>query len=466
MACGDPEGEMKVAPAILLAILPLLGSMGRLQARPVLIPGGSFEMGLHDTLGTDDELPIHIVQIDSFLIDNLPVTNRQYCDYLNAAIRFGTIEVQNGYVTPPARSDTYCFTAEAVDSGSAIHYNGDTFSVTPLRDNHPMVCVRWFGAVAYCNWLSAESSYTPCYNLSTWVCDFGADGFRLPTEAEWEYAARGGQYTPYYTFPWGNNRDTTRTNWPRSGDPYEAGPNPWTTPVGFYNGQLHLKSEFNWPGPQNSYQTSDGANGYGLYDMAGNVWNWCHDWYDREYYHVSPSSNPHGPDSGMPMPNGKPYRGLRGGSWYNATRYPGDHSRVSNRDPSYYRGPGDPNGPWFQIGFRVARANANPGSGIRDQGSEPRPPILDTGIIEVTSPFRDRSILRLPASSSRLGVRIYDAGGRVVRRFPIPRHLTPGTQSLTWDGRDDGGKTVSPGVYYCRLSAAGRNAVRKLVKLE
>jgi len=448
----------------MLHLVLLLAVVGRTDSLPTprmrLIPGGSFEMGCHDTLGTDDELPIHVVQIDSFYMGNVPVTNRRYCDYLNSAFARGWIEVRNGFVFAVAGTDTYCFTAEAADSGSAIHFNGSTFSVTALRDNHPMVCVRWFGAVAYCNWLSAESSYTPCYNLSTWDCDFAQNGFRLPTEAEWEYAARGGQYTPYYTWPWGNNRDTTRTNWPRSGDPYEAGPNPWTTPVGFYNGQLHLKSEFQWPGPQTSYQTSDGANGYGLYDMAGNVWNWCHDWYGHTYYSVSPSSNPHGPDSGTPMPNGLPYRVLRGGSWYNATRYPGDHSRVSNRDPAYYRGPGDPNGPWFQIGFRTVRANVVQG-GTQEERQGRGEEFLD-----VTSPFRDHSSILLPAISSRLGIRIYDAGGRVVRRLDVLQSASRTPQYLTWDGRDDGGRIVGPGVYYCRLSAAGVNVVGKLVKLE
>ena len=440
----------------MLSVLALLAGLGSLVAQPVLIPGGTFEMGCHDTLGTDDELPIHVVQIDSFYIGKVPVTNRQYCNYLNSAIARGWIDVHNGYVMAPARSDTYCFTAEAADSGSSIHFSGDSFTVTALRDDHPMVCVRWFGAAAYCNWLSGESSYTSCYNLSTWACDFGQNGWRLPTEAEWEYAARGGQYTPYYTFPWGNNRDTSKTNWPNSGDPFEAGPRPWTTPVGFYNGQLHLESEFQWPGPQSSYQTSDGANGYGLYDMAGNVWNWCNDWYGHTYYSVSPPSNPTGPDSGTPMPNGRPYRVLRGGSWYNATHYPGDHSRVSNRDPAYYRGPGDPNGPWFQIGFRVARANVG-SNGVKDGRQGRAAPSF-----EVTSPFRERAVIRLSPAARCAQVRlvISDALGRSVRR------LEPGPDGCAvWDGRDDAGRPVSPGIYLCRLDSGDAATCVKLLKL-
>lgn len=131
---------------------------------------------------------------------------------------------------------------------------------------------------------------------------------------------------------------------------------PWTTPVGFYNGQLRLKSEYNWPGSASSYQTSDGANSFGLYDMAGNVWEFVNDWYGNNYYSISPYDNPKGPDSGSVMPDGKPYRGMRGGNWYNGYTTTGvndGHSSVSNRNPSYYRGPQYPNHPWYHVGFRV-----------------------------------------------------------------------------------------------------------------
>jgi len=180
----------------------------------------------------------------------------------------------------------------------------------------------------------------------------------VPTEAEWEYAANGGRY--YYMFPWGDepNPGGLLANWEGSADPFEAGDYPWTTPVGFYDGQLHLKSDFDWPGTQSSYQTTDGANGYGLYDMAGNVWQWTNDWYGRDYYSVSPASNPTGPAVGDPMPDGNPYRVLRGGNWYNGGPYYG-YSRISNRDPAYYRGPQDPDHPYYHVGFRVALHTAS-----------------------------------------------------------------------------------------------------------
>jgi formylglycine-generating enzyme required for sulfatase activity len=219
----------------------------------------------------------------------------------------------------------------------------------------------WIGAAAYANWLSAQNGLQPCYDPTTWACDLTKNGYRLPTEAEWEYAARGGQYAPYYNYPWGNSLDVTRANWPDSRDPYEGtdpSTYPWTTPVRFYDGQLHLKADYNWPGAASSYQTSNGANAFGLYDMAGNVWQFVNDWYEQNYYGVSPYDNPRGPDSGFLMPDGKAYRGMRGGNWYNGYVTAGvndGHSRVSNRNPSYYRGPQDPNHPWYHVGFRVAR---------------------------------------------------------------------------------------------------------------
>ena len=318
----------------------------------VTIPAGQFEMGDHHNLGGmehgNDEIPVHTVRLDGFYMAATETTNRQYCAFLNSALGQGTIRVKDDIVYGENGEEPYCDTDEA-DSASSIRFDGRQFIVDGNRDQHPVVCVRWFGAVACCNWLSQQNGYEPCYDLATGDCDYSKKGFRLPTEAEWEYAGRGGLYEPYYIFPWGNEADTSRANWPNSGDPFETGPLPLTTPVGFYNGKLHRKEEFGWPGQQSTYQTHDGSNGYGLYDMAGNVWEWIGDWYDHRYYADSPSDNPTGPAEGQSMPDGKPYRVLRSGSWYNG-QY--GHSRVSNRNPSYYRGPDDPNHSFYHLGFR------------------------------------------------------------------------------------------------------------------
>ena len=263
----------------------------------VLITGGEFEMGDHHD-GMSNALPVHAVYIDSFQMDVYEVSNEQYCAYLNDAYP-SKIKVDGGIVYDVGDTGNaypYCDTYTA-DDDSRIHFSAGTFTITAGKEDHPMVEVSWYGAVAYANWRSAQDGRTPSYNLSTWQCNFRANGYRLPTEAEWEYAARGSEYSPYYRYPWGDTLDGAKANYWESGDPYETGDYPWTTPVGYYDGGQTPAG-------------GDMANGYGLYDMAGNVWEWCNDWYDSDYYESSPYTNPPGPPGGTS-------RVLRGGSWGN-----------------------------------------------------------------------------------------------------------------------------------------------------
>jgi len=319
----------------------------------VLIESGSFAMGDHHGLGgqehRNDEVPVHKVNIDALYVSAYETTNAQYCEFMKEEKAAARIKVENGNVY--GDGGLYFETRAAVPY-SHIDWDGEGFRVVDSKESHPVVCVRWEGAAAYCNWLSRKQGLTPCYDLTTGTCDYAQNGYRLPTEAEWEYAGRGGAHDPYLIYPWGNDPDVAKANWPHSDDPYEAGPLPLTTPVGFYNGQLHSKEVFDWPGQQKSYQTRDGSNGYGLYDMAGNVWEWCNDWYVNPFYESSPADNPLGPSAGQPMPDGQAYRVLRSGSWYNG---PQGHSRVSNRNPAHFRGPDDPDHPYYHIGFRVVR---------------------------------------------------------------------------------------------------------------
>jgi len=206
----------------------------------VRIAGGSFMMGSDDY---DNEKPVHEVRLNDFYIGNYEVTVAQYRQFLEA----------NSAYQKPANWD------------EQLQYR-----------NRPVVYVSWNDATSYCDWLSRRTGKP----------------YRLPTEAEWEYAARGGNTgvngKPRYEYPWGNEIDTTKANYYADGNRiYE-----WE------NAKRYLKNV-------DSYS----PNGYGLYNMAGNVWEWCADWYNENYYHNSPNRNPEGPSNGT-------LRVLRGGAWY------------------------------------------------------------------------------------------------------------------------------------------------------
>lgn len=216
--------------------------VGKDGAKMVLIPAGDFEMGSKD--GQDDESPVHKVYLDVFYMDKYLVTNAQYAKFLN---EYGK--------NSDAAGNRLIF----LDDGDClIEKNGDVYQAQKGYENHPVVEVSWHGAVAY------AQHY----------------GKRLPTEAEWEKAARGGLVGKKY--PWGDEPSHDDANYSGTGgrDKWEK-----TAPVGSF--------------PE---------NGYGLFDMAGNVNQWCTDLYAEDYYLNSPSRNPKGPKDGTA-------RVCRGGSW-------------------------------------------------------------------------------------------------------------------------------------------------------
>jgi formylglycine-generating enzyme required for sulfatase activity len=265
----------------------------------VAIPGGTFEMGDHVGLGWAEERPVHSVTLDAFYMDKYEVSNTKFADFLNNS----TVIVSGGavYQVGGAGQQICYLNSGLTHNGSAI------FVINAGKEHHPVVYQTWYGAALYCNYLSTLNGRTPCYDETTFACDFTVDGFRLPTEAEWEYASRGGEHSPYYQYPWGSD---TITSLDANYGPYIG----TTVDVGSY-----------------------AANGYGLYDMAGNVWEWCNDWYDYYYYSNSPSTNPTGPANGSD-------RVLRGGSWGGD----GIQSRCAQRSSTH---PTD----WISgyIGFRV-----------------------------------------------------------------------------------------------------------------
>ncbi len=221
------------------------------------IPSGTFTMGSES--GDDDEQPVHSVTLDAFWMDQTEVTNGMYAQC-----------VADGDCSPPSN----------MSSSSRSSYYGEA-----AYADYPVIWVEWNQAAAYCSWA----------------------GRRLPTEAQWEYAARGGLVGAIY--PWGNGAPS----------------------CGAWNG-----AQYGDCSPDDTLQVSSfTANGYGLYDMAGNVWEWVADWYGT--YSSAAVENPSGPSSG---PSGV----LRSGSWYHDIV----DMRVSNRE-LYFR-----NLSYFTVGFRCA----------------------------------------------------------------------------------------------------------------
>jgi len=242
----------------------------------VPVAGGTFQMGSND--GENDEQPIHMVTLSSFEISKYETTNSQFCEFLNDI----------GCNSDGSYNDPEYDNVEYIDMDDAdvqVNYTGGQFVPESNKDDFPVIEVSWYGANAFALWA----------------------GGRLPTEAEWEFAARGGNQTDGYTYSGSNNIDDVA--W------YSGNSDSHTHEVG-----------------------TKASNELGIYDMSGNVWEWCHDWYDASYYSSSPENNPQGPASGT-------YRVLRGGSWVNDAGY----CRVALRGRNY------PGYTSYDVGFRVVR---------------------------------------------------------------------------------------------------------------
>ena len=225
------------------------------DAKMALIPAGSFEMGDHLD-GMVNASPVHRVDLDTFYMDVNVVTVGQFKRF-------------------------------AKESGYNYNRWNDVTKYSPT-DEHPMIFVNWNDATAYCEWA----------------------GKRLPTEAEWEYASRGGLTNKRCS--WGDDESLAREYANYQGTGVKDQWSETTAPVGSFK-----------------------PNGYGLLDMAGNVWEYCSDWYESAYYDISPAINPQGPSSGSS-------RVLRGGSWND----PSSNLRVANRY-GYY-----PSNTYYYLGFR------------------------------------------------------------------------------------------------------------------
>jgi len=270
-----------------------------------LIPGGSFQMG--DALDGLSNAPVVTVAVSAFYMGQYEVTKAEWDE-----VR--TWGLSNGYTDLPT------------GGGKAA--------------NHPVHSINWYAMVKWCNARSEMEGRTPCYTVSgstyrtgssdAVVCDWTATGYRLPTEAEWEKAARGG--ATGQRFPWGATISHANANYRGDGDQYSYDVNPFTD-------QRYHPDYVSGGTPYTSPVGSFAANGYGLYDMAGNVWERCWDWYASSSYSDG-AADPRGAASGS-------VRVVRGGSWgWNGTA---KNCRVAYRNNYSY--PGDSNN---RLGFRVA----------------------------------------------------------------------------------------------------------------
>lgn len=268
-------------PVLAVAALLSLPSADPLNAAQAPVPQGTFVRGDSEGGGLLRERLVHRVRVSAFKIDKYEVTNAEYATFLNEALERGEIEVGQGRVFGRPAAVPYCNTAAAspmsrilYDPSATPPFSVVKGSIRPSDDyrRHPVTEVTWFGAVAYAR----------------------CQGKRLPTEAEWERAARGGRSRAIY--PCGGSNDDPkrldgeRANFSRSGDPYEEASAPKTTPVGSYR-----------------------PNGFGLYDMTGNVAEWCSDWYGDNTYSTHPASAWPADPQGPTMTTGQ--RVIRGGAW-------------------------------------------------------------------------------------------------------------------------------------------------------
>jgi sulfatase modifying factor 1 len=276
----------------------------RLPEDMVILPAGIFQMGNSTNAGEgySNELPVHTVTLDSFAVGKYEITNGQYCAFLNSLypLQLKVVDKIVYAFSDADKSYPYCEISTYL-SNSQIAFSNNTFIARTKSGrsmaNDPMVQVTWYGAVAYCNWRSQQEGRQICYNLSTWTCDYSKKGYRLPTEAEWEYAARGG--LSGNRFPWGETITHSQANY-LSDNSYSYDISPTLSYHPIWNDGIE---------PYTSPVGSFAPNGYSLYDMAGNVWEWCNDWFSESYYNISPTNNPTGPATGG-------YRVIRGGGWF------------------------------------------------------------------------------------------------------------------------------------------------------
>ena len=254
----------------------------------VLIPAGVFQMGSANPLAGADEHPQHTVSLSAFYLDTYEVTNRQFRKFVKAK-RYKTTAETTGKAWVYVEDQQWT----EVSGAWWRKPEGKESVFASRRGSHPVVTVSWEDAKAYCEW--AEK--------------------RLPTEAEWEYAARGGSPTNMWL---GNKHSELRGlgNVADQTHKQKFPERPW--PI-----LEHYDDEYVRTAPVGMFE----PNAWGLYDMIGNAWEWVADWYSEKYYSQSPRKNPQGPLKGH-------FKVLRGGSWATSPEYLGTGVRIFNSPTS------------------------------------------------------------------------------------------------------------------------------------
>ncbi len=280
---------------VLFSILAINTSSFGQTPKMILVEGGEFTMGSNS--GVSEEKPAHKVIVSSFYIAEAEVTVAEYKKFVSAT---GT-----AMPNPPDKEWLNSHThTKMLYASSGKGWWG-------WQPNFPMHNVNWYDAIKYCNWLSSKNGLTKCYKKNAdggWDLNRSANGYRLPTEAEWEFAARGGTKSNKTKYSGSNNINE----------------------VAWYDETSKLA------GPK-AVKTKK-PNELGIYDMSGNVWEWCSDYYQSGFYAKSPEKDPFCSTS-------MPYRSLRGGSWH----YRAELTKITSRD-----GPkaGKTN---YNYGFRLAK---------------------------------------------------------------------------------------------------------------